>query len=96
MTIFIRLLLVAALTAGTALPSYAAKPDAEAEKALKTNSVGWTVYVDVNFGMRKRMAVTDINEMHIAMSKAGYEPVSVVAHTENGDLVGYIVTYKKR
>lgn len=74
----------------------AAKPEVEAQKATKSNSVGWTVYVDVNFGMRKRSAANDINEMHIAMGKAGYEPVDVEAHEENGDLLGYLVTYRKR
>jgi hypothetical protein len=74
----------------------AAKPEIEADKALKSNSHGWSVYVDVNFGMRKHMAVSDINEMHVAMSKAGFEPVSLVTHTENGDLLGYVITYRKR
>jgi hypothetical protein len=84
------------ISACCALPAYAANPKAEAEKALQSNSLGWTVYVDVNFGMRKRSAVTDMNDMHAAMGKAGFEPLNVVAHTENGDLVGYIITYKKR
>lgn len=74
----------------------AAKPDVEAQKAVKSNSTGRTVYVDVNFGMRKRSAANDINEMHIAMGKAGYEPIDIEAHEENGDLIGYLVTYRKR
>jgi hypothetical protein len=90
------LLLSILITVCFALPAQAANPKAEADKALQSNSLGWTVYIDVNFGMRKRSAVTDMNDMHAAMSKSGYEPVNVVAHTENGDLVGYIITYKKR
>jgi predicted N-acyltransferase len=96
MTLLLRFTLALILTAGFISPSFAAKPEQEAEKALQSNSSGWTVYVDVNFGLRKRAPIGNINEMHSAMSKVGYEPVSVAVHTENGDLIGYVVTYRKR
>ncbi len=74
----------------------AANYEDDAIKASQSASNGYTVYVDVTFGLRKRMASKEINEAHAAFSQQGYEPVSVAPHTENGDLLGFFITYRKR
>jgi ribosomal protein S1 len=68
------------------------KSAAEASDA-KLNS--YSIYVDINFGMRKRMAADELNKAHEAFSKKGYEVVAVVSHVENGDLLGFFITYRK-
>lgn len=81
---------LASLSAG------AANYQDDAVKAFQSASNGYTIYVDVTFGLRKRTAAKEINEAHAAFSQQGYEPVSVAPHTENGDLLGFFITYRKR
>ncbi|TNJ34959.1 hypothetical protein [Arenimonas terrae] len=78
------------------LPAAAANYEAEAAKAGQSASAGYSVYVDVTFGLRKRVAANELNDAHLAFSNQGYEPVSIEPHTENGDLLGFFVTYRKR
>ena len=80
----------------TVLPAAAADYADDAAKALRTGAAGHTVYVDVTFGMRKKVAAAELNEAHRAFSDQGYEPVAVTAHEENGDLQGFFVTYRRR
>lgn len=87
------LLFVIAL--GLAAPSHAANYGKQATEAVQSGSSGWTVYVDVTFGLRKRVAADELNDAHEAFSKQGFEPVSVDPHSENGDLQGFFVTYRK-
>lgn len=85
------------LALGLASPSVlAADYEAQAAKAFQSASNGYTVYVDVTFGLRKRVAANELNKAHLAFSNQGYEPVAVDPHTENGDLLGFFVTYRKR
>lgn len=92
----IRTLLLGLALGLAALPAAAANYRDKAVEAFQSGSAGWSVYVDVTFGLRKRVAANELNEAHAAFSSQGFEPVSVEAHTENGDLLGFFVTYRKR
>jgi hypothetical protein len=91
-------LLGAALSA--ALPCSAAAADyarAAAEAAAADRAgAGYTVYVDITFGMRKKIAAAELNDAHAAFGARGFEPAAVTAHEENGDLQGFFVTYRRR
>jgi hypothetical protein len=86
-------LLCCALLSGNTV--FAADYAAKANQAATNNQTGYTIYVDVNFGMRKRSAADELNKAHQAFSLQKFEPISVVAHEENGDLLGFFVTYRK-
>ena len=92
------LLLCAALAASLPLPAAAADyADAAAHAAAADRGhAGYTVYVDVTFGMRKKVAAAELNDAHAAFAARGFEPVAVTAHEENGDLQGFFVTYRRR
>ena len=88
--------LLAAALAVAALPAAAADYTDDAAEAARAGATGHTVYVDVTFGMRKRVAAAELNDAHRAFSAHGFEPVAVSAHEENGDLQGFFVTYRRR
>jgi hypothetical protein len=67
----------------------------DAADAAGAGARGWTVYVDVTFGMRKDGAADELNDAHRAFAAQGYAPVAVTAHEENGDLQGFFVTYRR-
>ena len=92
----VRVSLLALALALASLPAVAADYAAQAVKAYQSGASGYTVYVDVTFGLRKRVAAKELNEAHAAFSDQGFEPVAVTAHTENGDLLGFFVTYRRR
>ncbi|WP_146909965.1 hypothetical protein [Arenimonas daejeonensis] len=77
-------------------PAFSANYDKHAAEAYTSGSAGYTVYVDVTFGMRKRVAASELNDAHKAFSDRGFEPVSVTDHIENGDLLGFFVTYRRK
>ena len=77
-------------------PVFAANYDKQAAEALRSASAGYTVYVDVTYGLRKRVAASELNAAHKAFSEQGYEPVAVTDHVENGDLLGFFVTYRRK
>ena len=91
--------LAAALMLG-APPAFAANYADDATRAAAATAsgtgAGWTIYVDVTFGMRKDVAAKELNEAHAAFVARGFEPVAVTAHEENGDLQGFFVTYRRR
>jgi hypothetical protein len=94
-----RLSMFAAALAAAALlprPAFAADYTDEAADAARDGTSGHTVYVDVTFGMRKRVAASELNDAHRAFSAKGFEPVAVTSHEENGDLQGFFVTYRRR
>jgi hypothetical protein len=88
--------LLAAALAFAALPATAADYTDDAADAARSGASGHTVYVDVTFGLRKRVAAAELNDAHRAFSAQGFEPVAVSAHEENGDLQGFFVTYRRR
>lgn len=79
-----------------ALPATAANYADDAAAAARAGHAGYTVYVDVTFGMRKDGAAKELNRVHVEFAAQGFEPVAVTAHEENGDLQGFFVTYRRR
>ena len=79
-----------------ASPALAADYGKQATEAYTSGSSGYTVYVDVTYGLRKRVAANELNAAHKAFSDQGFEPVSVTDHVENGDLLGFFVTYRRK
>lgn len=77
-------------------PAFAANYSKQATEAYTSGSAGYTVYVDVTYGLRKRVAASELNDAHKAFSDRGFEPVSVTDHIENGDLLGFFVTYRRK
>lgn len=77
-------------------PCLAANYDKQASEASTRGSSGYTVYVDVTYGLRKRVAANELNAAHAAFSRQGFEPVAVTDHVENGDLLGFFVTYRRK
>ena len=55
-----------------------------------------SLYVDVDLGARKSGSATELNQSHRAFNANGFDVVSVVGYTENGDLQGFFVTYVRR
>jgi opacity protein-like surface antigen len=88
-------LLLAAVLASAAAPAFAADYTDDATEASRSGAHGWTVYVDVTFGLRKRVAAAELVQAHRAFSDQGFEPVAVTPHEENGDLQGFFVTYRR-
>ena len=86
--------LATTLSVSAAAADYA-EAAAHAAAATRGES-GYTVYVDVTFGMRKKVAAAELNDAHAAFGARGFEPVAVTAHEENGDLQGFFVTYRRR
>jgi hypothetical protein len=72
------------------------RDDAAKAAAAERADAGYTVYVDITFGMRKDSAAAELNDVHAAFAARGFEPVAVTSHEENGDLQGFFVTYRRR
>ncbi len=67
----------------------------QAERAVHANLAAVSVFVDATFGMRKDGAAKELTEAHAAFAAQGYMVVDVVGYTENGDLQGFFVTYRR-
>jgi hypothetical protein len=52
-----------------------------------------TVYVDAQAGMRTNGSAKRLNAKHAEMEAQGWRFASLEAYNENGDLVGFFVTY---
>jgi hypothetical protein len=72
---------------------HSAEPQSPAAAAKATAAV--TVYVDVHLGARTNGAARRLNDKHVEMAAKGYKFSSLVSYTENGDLVGFFVTYTR-
>jgi hypothetical protein len=66
-----------------------------AKEAAEQNLVAVTIFVDVNQLTRKNLAAKKMTRLHNEFAAEGYELVSVDIYTENGDLEGFFVSYKK-
>jgi len=85
------LLLAAAVgMAGTLLLTHAAPARAEAASADTV-----TVFVDATLGFRKNHMARKLTETHAEYAARGYHVVDLSAYNENGDLVGFFVTYAR-
>ena len=64
---------------------------AAAQPVAATRAI--TVFVDANFGGRKNGAAKAISRKHEEMAAQGWRFAHLAPYTENGDLVGFFVTY---
>ena len=85
------LLLAAAVgTAGTLFLAHAAPARAQ---TVSTDAV--TVFVDATLGFRKNHMAKKLTQSHAEYAARGYHVVDLEAYNENGDLVGFFVTYAR-
>jgi len=55
-----------------------------------------TVFVDATFGFRKTSLASKMTKSHAAYAAQGYRYVDMAPYNENGDLVGFFVTYTRQ
>jgi hypothetical protein len=77
-----------------AAPVSARNHDKEAAKAREERLVAVTVFVDANWGNRTNGAARALTDMHQAWGRQGYQLVSLQPYDENGDLVGFFISYR--
>jgi hypothetical protein len=77
--------------AGSILLTHAGPAHAEAATG---NTV--TVFVDATFGFRKNHMATKLTQSHAEYAARGYRFVDMSPYNENGDLVGFFVTYTRQ
>lgn len=92
----IRSTLLAATLALASLPAFGRNYEAQAQKAAKAPLAAITIFVDADWGGREDGAARELTRAHVAFATQGYEVISVAAYTENGDLEGFFVTYRRR
>lgn len=96
-----RKIFTAALAAALLVPALAVAAsqsfyDKKAAEAAGGGQRTISLYVDVDLGARKSGSATELNQAHRAFNANGFDVVSVVGYTENGDLQGFFVTYVRR
>ena len=87
------LLAVVLGTGGSALLVHAGPAQAEAT-AASADTV--TVFVDATLGFRKKHMANQLTKSHADYAARGYRYVDMAPYVENGDLVGFFVTYTKQ
>ena len=55
-----------------------------------------TVFVDATFGFRKKHMASQLTKSHARYEAMGYRFADMEPYVENGDLVGFFVTYTRR
>jgi hypothetical protein len=75
--------------------SQAQAPSAAAASAPSAQPVATTVFVDAQGGSRKEGSAKRINKSHADMEAKGWRFADLEPYTENGDLVGFFITYVK-
>jgi hypothetical protein len=86
------------LAASACAAAFAAQARDYADDAREARAAGRhavSVFVDVDFGGREDRAAKALNQAHAAFGQQGYELVDVTAYTENGDLQGFFVSYRR-
>ncbi len=89
-------LAAALLAPALALAASQSHYDKKAAEAAGSGQRTVSIYVDVDLGARKSGSAGELNQSHRAFNVNGFDVVSVVGYTENGDLQGFFVTYVKR
>jgi hypothetical protein len=85
------LLLAAAVgMAGTLLLTHATPA-----RAADVSGDTVTVFVDATLGFRKNHMARKLTQSHAEYAARGYHVVDLSAYNENGDLVGFFVTYAR-
>ncbi len=95
-TILATALAAALLAPAIALAASQSFYDKKAAEAAGTGQRTVSIYVDVDLGARKSGSAGELNQSHRAFNASGFDVVSVVGYTENGDLQGFFVTYVRR
>ena len=67
-----------------------------AAETAEKNLASITVYWDVNLFSRKKLAAKNMTELHQAFNDQGYDLLTINPYTENSDLQGFFISYKKR
>ena len=92
-TFFASLLLAAVLGAGgSILLTHAGTVQAQSSPTADTV----TVFVDATLGFRKKHMANQLTKSHAEYAARGYRYVDMAPYNENGDLVGFFVTYTKQ
>jgi predicted outer membrane lipoprotein len=91
---FASLLLACALGAFGSFALTHVEPVQARSAAADAESV--TVFVDATFGMRKGHMANQLTKSHAEYAARGYRYVDMAPYNENGDLVGFFVTYTRR
>lgn len=68
--------------------------DDEAKEARTADTPAVTIFIDARFGARTHAAAEKLTESHRAFARQGYRLLDVEAYSENGDLVGFFVSYR--
>jgi hypothetical protein len=85
------LLLATAMgVAGTLCLTHAAPAQAQ---TVSADTI--TVFVDATLGFRKNHMADKLTKSHAEYAARGYHVVDLEAYNENGDLVGFFVTYAR-
>ena len=93
------LLLAAVLGAGgSILVAHASPAQAGSVQAGTTGVSGdtITVFVDATLGFRKKHMANQLTKSHAEYAARGYRYVNMAPYNENGDLVGFFVTYTRQ
>jgi hypothetical protein len=88
------LLLAVVLGAGGSVLLTHASPVQAETSVVSGDTV--TVFVDATFGFRKKHMATELTRSHADYAARGYRYVDMAPYSENGDLVGFFVTYTKQ
>ena len=67
-----------------------------AEEASQKSLQAVTIFIDVNKFTRRTLAAKKMTESHNEFAAHGFELIGVSPYTENGDLEGFFVSYKKQ
>ena len=81
-------------TLAISFPSIAVA-ESEAEKAAKEDLQAVTIFIDITRFNRKNGAAKKMTESHQDFARLGYTLVAVNVYTENGDLEGFFLSYRK-
>ena len=73
-----------------------AKAKSDAEYAQANNLPAMTVFMDINKLTRKNLAAKKMTKIHAEFGAVGYELVGINPYTENGDLEGFFLSYRKK
>lgn len=88
------LLLAAVLGAGGSILLTHAVPAQAETPAVSADTV--TVFVDATLGFRKNHMANRLTKSHAEYAARGYRYADMAPYNENGDLVGFFVTYTKQ
>jgi hypothetical protein len=87
-------LLTAALVGGGSVLLAHTGPAHAAASADQADTV--TVFVDATFGFRKKCMASQLTKSHAEYAARGYRCGDMAPYVENGDLVGFFVTYTRQ